>query len=462
MIELARKILSRTYFGNRAQAGRVATVAEIKAQESLFHDPEALRASQLSCLRELLQHAGEHVPYYRDLFRDLRFDPESVDSIDALKHLPILDKERIRAEGRRMVSEAVTPNSLISNASGGSTGAPLQFYQDARYLRASRVSAPLFDMWTGWSRGDPVALLWGAPTDIARYGMMRERLRNFLQNRFLMDAFDISDQKMEQAVRRLIRRRPVLVIAYASAAYLLARYMFHRNIRLDHPPRAVICSAEVLLPHYRRLIETQFDCKVFNRYGSREVGLIAMECQHACMHINSPDVIVDVQRSNGSSVGELLVTQLNNHAFPFIKYRIGDLGSIAVERCECGRHLPILHDLRGRTTDFILTTDGRHIHGEWFTHLFYDVAGVALFTFRQIAKQDYIFEIQRDDGFNPQAFSQAVEKARSKLGSASSIGVKFVKSFAMSSSGKHRFVINEHAESISDDEQAAVAGQPGR
>ena len=297
-------------------------------------------------------------------------------------------------------------------------------------------------------RGEAVALLWGAPTDIARYGLFRQRLRLVLQNRFLVDAFDLDDRRLRSAVDKIRRRRPALVIAYASAAYLVARYLKEHDIRLEHPPRAVITSAEVLLPHYRPLIESQFGCKVFNRYGSREVGVIAMECASGSMHINALDLLVEVHNPGPDGVGELLITQLNNLVFPFIRYRTGDLAAIQERSCACGRHLPCLTDLRGRASDFITAPDRTLIHGEWFTHLFYEVSGVALFTFRQVGPRQYVFDVQRDADFDSAAFHKAMEKAQLRLGADACIEIKFVDRFEASPSGKHRFVMNEYSESV--------------
>jgi phenylacetate-CoA ligase len=272
---------------------------------------------------------------------------------------------------------------------------------------------------------------------------MRERLRHVLQNRFLVDAFDLDEAKLARAVARIVERRPALIVAYASAAYLLARYLREHRIRLDHPPRGVITSAEVLLPHYRHLIESEFRCRVFNRYGSREVGFVAMECPYGSMHVNAADVLVEVRDPGPDGVGDLLITQLTNRVFPLIRYRIGDLGALRDSPCACGRQLPSLTELRGRTTDFIRAPDGRLIHGEWFTHLFYEVPGVVLFTFRQVGAREYVFDIQHDDALDRGAFDRAMEKARRHLGSRAGIAINFVSRFDATPSGKHRFVVNE-------------------
>lgn len=440
--------ISRRYHATLARRGRIATDREISDREAMFHSDHAIGHHHLERLSRLLEHAGNHVPYYRDLFHKLGFDHRTVTSGDGLKQLPVLDKADIRSAGDRMLSEVVPARARYRNASGGSTGAPLQFYQDSTYDMAARISAPVFDMWTGWRRGEPVALLWGAPTDIARYGLFRQRLRLLLQNRFLVDAFDLDERRLRRAVDNIRRRRPALVVAYASAAYLVARYMKEHDIRLEHPPRAVISSAEVLLPHYRPLIESQFGCKVFNRYGSREVGVVAMECASGSMHINALDVLVEVHNPGPDGVGELLITQLNNLVFPFIRYRIGDLAAIQARACACGRHGPCLSDLRGRASDFITGPDGTLIHGEWFTHLFYEVRGVALFTFRQVSPRRYVFDVQRDADFDPAAFHKAMEKAQLRLGSNARIEINFVDRFEATPSGKHRFVVNEYSDSV--------------
>lgn len=436
------QILSSAYYRLQIMRGRISSNGAIDARQRLFASmPEEFEAHQLSRLRALIAYASQHVPYYRDLFAQEGLGTDTLRSLADLKRFPTLDKSMVRAAGGKMLSEAVSVGSLRKNASGGSTGAPLHFYQDAAYTLESEISTASLNAWIGYRRGEPIALLWGASRDNVRFD--RERLRNFLQNRFLIDAFNLDEMHLAEAVEKLQRRKPALVIAYASVAYLLARYMQRERVCLKHPPKGVIASAEVLWPHYREAIEHQFGCKVYNRYGSREVGPVAMECSHGSLHVNAADLIVEIDEPDGSGVGELLVTQLNNFAFPFIRYRMGDLAAMVRRPCPCGRQLPVLEKLIGRVSDHIVAPDGTLIHGEWFTHLFYDIEGVALFTFRQTGREGYVFEVQQDSGFDAPAFERAVQVARNKLGSAAKIEVKFVERFEASPSGKHRFVVNE-------------------
>ena len=50
---------------------------------------------------------------------------------------------------------------------------------------------------------------------------------------------------------------------------------------------SIITSAETLYDYQRDFIESVFGCKIFNRYGCREFGHIACECEeHNGLHIN--------------------------------------------------------------------------------------------------------------------------------------------------------------------------------
>lgn len=445
---------SRVYHANRARAGAIPSSQEIATREALTRDAEQLRRHQAQRLTSLLTHAAETVPFYHERLAGHSLHVNGSAPVNLLELLPILEKDDIRRAGDALVSPAVPADQRYRNASGGSTGTPLQFYQDQEYLLEGKRATVQYDMWTGWRRGESVALLWGAPTDIARYGLFRERIRHVLQNRFLVDAFDMSEEKLASAARKLQEREPKLVIAYSSAAFLVARYLQERGVQIRHAPRGVIASAEVLWPHYRTAIEQAFGCRVFNRYGSREVGLIAMECPYGRMHINTLDLLVEVDKPGPDGAGDLLVTQLNNRVFPFIRYRIGDVGAVCHEKCECGRVLPVLRHLRGRTTDYIAAPDGTRIHGEWFTHLFYEVPGVRLFTFRQTTADTYVFDVQKSGGFDERAFHEAIEKARGRLGPRARLEVTFVERFEASPSGKHRFVWNEY---ITQDQWVAPA-----
>jgi phenylacetate-CoA ligase len=161
--------------------------------------------------------------------------------------------------------------------------------------------------------------------------------------------------------------RPRVIQAYARAVVLFARFLEGRGLRA-YSPLSLVTSAEVLEEEDRRLLERVFGCPVFNRYGCREVSVVASECPaHTGLHVMGEGLYVEVETPQGPAkpgqTGSILVTDLLNGAMPLIRYRIGDMGSWASGSCPCGRGLPRLEHVAGRVTDFLVGADGRLVSG---------------------------------------------------------------------------------------------------
>lgn len=127
-----------------------------------------------------------------------------------------------------------------------------------------------------------------------------------------------------------------------------------------------------------------FSCPVANGYGGRDAGFIAHECPSGCMHITAEDIIVEIVDESGivqppGVAGEIMVTHLAASEYPFIRYRTGDIGILSNEKCACGRGLPLLHEIQGRSTDFVIAADGTVIHGLALIYILRDLPGVKSF-----------------------------------------------------------------------------------
>ena len=197
----------------------------------------------------------------------------------------------------------------------------------------------------------------------------------FLRNRVMLNAFQVDDRRWLQYAERIQSYKPYFVAGYAGSLYQLARIARKYNIRL-YQPRFVYSSAELLQDYMRSEIEEQFGTKVFNFYGSREVGGIAGECVKGRLHVLAMNNVVEVmnrwdKRTAAGQHGDIVVTNLHNYAMPMIRYRIGDSGALGSHGCHCGSALPVLDNLSGRVTDHFRADDGGLVHGEYFTHLFY-------------------------------------------------------------------------------------------
>jgi phenylacetate-CoA ligase len=342
-------------------------------EQSQYFSLERLRELQLGRLRALLAHAQKNCPFYAERFRRAGMAIGDIKSLEDLRNLPVLEKGDIQNHRDEMVATNWLKKDLLPNITGGSTGAPLSFYL-SRDRKMSRFGATWrHNGWAGCRVGDKVAWIWGASRDQPSRSW-KSRLRNFLIDRqMFLDTGHVTNEALENFHFALRRFRPKSIIAYARAAVLFARYLISRNLE-PYRPASIITSAEVLEPEERALLERVFGCRVFNRYGCREVSVIASECEaHSGLHTMAEGLFIEVLPLHAeifpgnSDLGGILVTDLLNWAMPLIRYRIGDLGAWQKGDCTCGRTHPRLREVAGRVTDFIVGLDGRAVSGAFLS-----------------------------------------------------------------------------------------------
>jgi phenylacetate-CoA ligase len=160
-------------------------------------------------------------------------------------------------------------------------------------------------------------------------------------------------------------------VGYVSSLQAFSAFLQERELQLP-ALRGVIAAAEPLFSAGRAQISAGFGAPVFNTYGSREFMSIAGECERQDgLHINTENLLVETAHHDSPS--EIYVTDLHNYGMPFLRYQIGDVGSLDSSPCECGRGLPRLTSIDGRILEALRTADGRVVPGEFFPHLLKDV-----------------------------------------------------------------------------------------
>jgi phenylacetate-CoA ligase len=362
---IVRDVLTPLSLWHRGESAQLRWLREFERTQ--FLPPEEVRSLQLARLRALLRHAYDQCPFYRRRCDAAGLSPDGLRTLEDLRALPPLEKRDIQEHGEEMVARDWPRADRIRNQTGGSTGAPVAFYL-SRDRKCSRAAATVrHNRWAGYDVGDKAAAIWGAPQDHPGRAW-RARLRNAaLREPRWLDAACLTEARMEAFHRALLRFRPRVVQAYAGAAVLFARFLRARGLA-PHRPHALITSAEVLEPEGRGLLEETFGCPVFNRYGCREVSVVASECPaHSGLHVMAEGLYVEIETTAGPAapgeVGAVLVTDLLNGAMPLIRYRIGDAAAWAAGDCPCGRGLPRLERVAGRVTDFLVGADGRLVSG---------------------------------------------------------------------------------------------------
>ena len=396
---------------------------------------EAIKAFQQVRLGKLIQHAYYTTPYYRELLK--------TDTPD-ITQIPPLEKWNIREDLDRLCSDRFTREERIKNTTGGSTGTPLTFYQDRNYWNQRNLSVYYFDRWAGSDLGEPQLIIWGAPADLKGDEHWKYRLNTFWRNQYWLNGFHLTDEEMHAAFEKMNRCHPQTILTYPSSLYQFAAFLYENGLIPKWQLKGIISSAEMLHPHYRALAEDVFRTKVYNRYGGREVGLIAMECKEGRMHINCRDIYLEIDSPNPyTQPGEILITQLNNYAMPFIRYRIGDIGILSDELCLCGNQLPILDDLLGRTTATFRTRTGTLVHGGYFTQKFYGVDGVSQFQIIQESLKHCVLKLVINERWTEAAQRYLVQSIQRGLGGDVVVTVEFVEEIPLPTSGKREFTISK-------------------
>jgi phenylacetate-CoA ligase len=407
--------------------------------------PEQIAEVQFRKLQALLAHVHLHCPYYRGVFEERGFVPEDIRSLADFARLPLLNKTKIRESASQILARNAGRRDALENSTSGSTGVTLDFFSDRNAADLTNALGLRANRWTGWEIGERQVTLWGASHDdrTARfYGKIKNKI---LHRKMFLSSYGMSKRNMIDYRYKINRFKPRLIEGYASALSLFAKFVQDYQLRM-HQPLGVISTAETLSPPQKKLIESVFHCRVFNRYGSREVSGIAQECERQNgLHVFAEHVLVEVLDENDhpcppGKIGKIVVTDLDNFTFPFLRYDIGDL-AVATDRvCGCGRGLPLLGQVEGRVWDVIIGANGNRLVGTFW--LVSGVKGIKQFQVLQEKAGELIIKVVPEAAFTEEEKRRLLKNAATNCGVEMSVEVRLVDEIPQTESGKHRYVIS--------------------
>ena len=341
---------------------------------------DELFATQFGELRRLLDHAYRNVPFYRRKLDAAGVTPGDVKSVDDLIKLPRMTRDEARDTLEERCS-TVDPKPRVRKTTGGTTGQPLLFGYDidSEYWRQA-VKLRGYG-WAGYHVGDRTLHYWGAPTRPLPPVKTRAKIfvDRLMKREHYMNCTLRSERDLLSVVSAIRKEQPKAILCYTQAGADLARFILERGLRAwDTIP--VLCCAEGLFPADRKKLEEAFGDAVFETYGCREVMLIGTECEaHAGLHLSTENLAVEVVvHENGKDrpaapgeSGEIVLTDLHNYGMPFIRYTNGDRAvQGTLERCPCGRTLPRLQAVDGRSADTLTDGNGNRVGGLVFNLIF--------------------------------------------------------------------------------------------
>jgi phenylacetate-CoA ligase len=413
--------------------------------------PEALDRLRVERLRALLTHAATHTPYYRRRFAEAGFDPARIKSVSELEALPILTKAEIRANLNDLLAHNARNVKLYSTA--GSTGDPLRFYIGRARVTHDVAAKWRATRWWGVNVGDREMVLWSSPIELSAQDRLR-RLRDRLLRSRLVPATALTPEKLDAIVSDIRAYRPKMLFGYSSALNLIAQHAERKGTALNNVGIEVaFCTAERLYPHQRERIARVFGCRVADGYGGRDAGFLAHECPAGGLHITAEDVIVETVDARGRSVppgepGEVVVTHLFSHEFPFIRYKNGDVAVLSDHPCPCGRGLPLIQEVQGRSNDLLLGLNGQRIHDTAFATQLRELPGVEQFKIVQEALTFVRLQLVVGPGYDRTRTQERMLAAfRHHLGDRVTVEIEEVQAIAPEPTGKYRYVVNKVQES---------------
>ena len=407
--------------------------------------PEQLEKWRVARLRDFLTSIGQSVPYYRELFAKIGFDPTNVSSISDLTRLPVSDKSTMRSAGDSLKADGAS--DLTRYNTGGSSGEPLIFYIGKDRKSHDVGSKWRVTRWWGVDIGDPEIVVWGSPIELGSQDRLRLLRDQFLRTK-LLPAFEMSEKNLDHFVDVIRKYRPAMLFGYPSSLSLIANHARTRGISMDQLGiRVAFVTSERLYDEQRKIISEVFGCPVANGYGARDAGFLAHECPAGGMHLQSEDIIVEIVGPDGKSLppgqaGEIVVTHTATSHFPFLRYRTGDIAALSTESCTCGRTLPLLKEIQGRSTDFVVAADGTIMHGLALIYTVRDVPGVEQFKIIQHSLDHTEVLLVASDTFDKAGKARIIRDYKARLGHDVNITITPVEQILPEKSGKFRYVIS--------------------
>lgn len=415
-----------------------------EARKFQWKSRSEIEAHQLQRLKAMLSYAIEHVPYYQ---RTL--DPVAVDSLASiadLANLPMLEKQNLIADFDELRSEKKF-FATSTKTTGGSTGQAVTLLKNSDALARERAVTARSYEWANVGLCEAQARLWGIPLEYE--SRLYYKAVDMVANRRRFSAFNLNPESMGKYLAVLEKYRPTYLYGYASAIEEFTRFVHENGRKLPVSLVSIITTSEVLTDELRANIVSYTGLNPFNEYGCGEVGSVAHECEHHNLHIMADNIIVELLDEHGrpANQGEIVVTDLYNHAMPLIRYRLRDFGEFSTQQCPCGRQLPVLQKIHGRAYDFVVAESGTRIHPELVMYIFEALkkerAGVLQFQVVQKDVKVFAVKLVVAEDFGTANEVQVRARLEGLLGADIDIEFGYVDKIDREASGKLRLIKSE-------------------
>ncbi len=342
-----------------------------KEELKKFKDREAFTAQQWRDyqtveLRKLLVHAFETVPFYREKYSKLGFTVSQLGrfELEDLKKLPFLEKQDLRKFGTTTLLSSKREKGGQFFSSSGSTGTPTQIlYSEPLHQKWTAGYESRVKNWANVSMHDVRGMIGGRRIIPEAFGKAPFYRWNPFERQVYFSAYHISPNTITSYLEGMNKHKVDYMMGYAMSNYFLAKLLVESGYPLPKL-KSVITSSEKLTLEMRSIFRKAYQCPTYDTWSSVEMCGQISECGKGGLHI-SPDIGIieftsfDNNNINESSEKEIICTGLLNFDQPLIRYKIGDTAIISLDKCRCGREMPMVKEIGGRIEDTVIGKDGR-------------------------------------------------------------------------------------------------------
>jgi phenylacetate-CoA ligase len=353
-----------------------------KEQDRLFFaSKSSIEKYQLKKLQKILPYVYNNNSFYRNLW-DQNNVNVNIKSLKDLESFPLVTKEILRKgyKDKLLISIPYINKKNHVDKTTGSSGEPFLVTKDAecydRHYANFRYAMKSY----GLNFGDRHARLWRGKL---KSGFL-DKIKSKIIGKINICIYDpehpnesaLNGDRIIEIIKTIEKNKPLFLDGFVSALSIISNYMVENSIKLSYTPKFIVTGAEPLFDRDRDMIERAFNCKVVNRYGGTEFGLLGQECSSQSnsnhyLHVQSYKTYVEIIKTSKSlSEGEIVVTDLFNKAMPLIRYKSGDYGDINTDyQCACGSNTPVFTSISGRENDILKLKDGAYIS----SHLWHNI-----------------------------------------------------------------------------------------
>lgn len=333
----------------------------LKEQAVIEEHNKEWKTQQWERLSQVLAHAYEHVPFYKEKFSQAGLTPTDIKTPEDLLKLPLTEKDELKeAFPDKILAKNLPASRGQLRSTSGSSGKPFSFYIDAKYKNEERKALFRLHNAIGLHFGDKIIRL---RNSYLRGDGLRNTLQRHFGNTIHVTTQDMSLSKMPYYLAQIEKHKPKMIESFPQHILALARYMEEHHLHL--PVENILIVGGKVFDDQKQLLEKVFQAKVFNEYGASEVMRVAYQCERRnAYHLDVGRYFIELihkgKHAKEGELGEIVLTSLCNDYMPLIRYRIKDM-AVAGGSCDCARTYPVVSEIKGRVMESIFLKNGRFL-----------------------------------------------------------------------------------------------------